>query len=318
MPPSYRTIDYSLRPAKHTERRMLCDIFRKLSVFSSLKDYTYLGFGAIAFSDFILFHKALGIGKMISLEQASGALNRLEKNKPFNAITIINKPAASYLPKLKWNLPHIIWLDYDDTLLPSMFDDLSIIANHANSGTALTFSFQCYQALEVYTNTEDRTPLERFISTFSRERVPPETEETDLTGWSFGKLGGNMLIAEINSILAVRNAALPAEKRIEFHLICNIRYKDGANMYTVAGVFVSAEENEILEKAKFSELEFLPRNKQVAIDMPKLTLREIKFLERQLPLAHGTSLDHSHIPVDDANNFVKLYRYLPNFSVLEN
>jgi hypothetical protein len=58
---SYEKINYSLRPAKSIERKMLCDAFRRLSAFGKVENYQYIGFGSTYFSDFSLFHKALGI-----------------------------------------------------------------------------------------------------------------------------------------------------------------------------------------------------------------------------------------------------------------
>ena len=60
MTASYRLIDYSLRPAKFAERRMLSEMFSRLKVFGSLESYRYIGFGSIWFTDCVLFHRALG------------------------------------------------------------------------------------------------------------------------------------------------------------------------------------------------------------------------------------------------------------------
>ena len=60
---SFRRIDYSLRPAKHAERRMLCDVFRRLTHFQPVETYCYVGFGSVWFSDFVLFHRALGVSE---------------------------------------------------------------------------------------------------------------------------------------------------------------------------------------------------------------------------------------------------------------
>src|SRR5690606_4978275 len=84
MKDSFRRIDYSIRPAKYAERRMLCDIFRKLAAFEPVEHYRYVGFGSVWFADFMLFHRALGIRHMLSIEQAVGSRERFEANKPFN------------------------------------------------------------------------------------------------------------------------------------------------------------------------------------------------------------------------------------------
>ena len=296
---------------------MLCDIFRRLSTFKNLNKYTYVGFGGIEFSDFVLFHKSLAIRNMVSIER-SGATQRIEDNKPFNSIKIENRSSSVALPKLSWKDNHIIWLDYDERLLPSMFADVSTIANHANSGTALVYSFQCEAALETEERADGLTPLDRFISVFSRERVPLSAQEEDLYAWEYGQLGGEMLEEEIRSKLAIRNNTLPPTEKLFFHKVCNIEYSDNAKMHTTVGIFVKDADRIRLDACEFSELEFIPHEKNIRIQIPLLTLREIRRLEKQLPLSSGQSLIAGSIPVEDAKAFSKLYRYLPNFSVLEN
>ena len=69
----YRRVDYSLRPAKHAERRMLAEVFRRLRPFQPIEDYTYIGFGGLWFVDFALIHRMLGVHKMISIEDPKGS-----------------------------------------------------------------------------------------------------------------------------------------------------------------------------------------------------------------------------------------------------
>jgi len=56
MPPSYRLINYNLRPAKSVERKMLAEGMSRLSIFGKIEDYNYVGFGSTFFSDFLLLH----------------------------------------------------------------------------------------------------------------------------------------------------------------------------------------------------------------------------------------------------------------------
>ena len=58
---SYEQINYSLRPAKQIERKMLIEAFRNLTEFGDIGSYRYIGFGSIYFSDFNQVHKSLGI-----------------------------------------------------------------------------------------------------------------------------------------------------------------------------------------------------------------------------------------------------------------
>lgn len=61
-------INYSLRPRKNIERKILCDIIRSLSYFGPVDEYRYLGFGSFYYQDYILFHKEFSITQAISFE----------------------------------------------------------------------------------------------------------------------------------------------------------------------------------------------------------------------------------------------------------
>ena len=116
MPGSYESINYSLRPAKNIERRMLCEAFRKLSEFERLDRYRYIGFGSTFFSDFSLFHKSLRITDSISIEKDVQNHERFEFNRPYRCIRIEFGESNEVLPKLAWDVKTIVWLDYDYTL----------------------------------------------------------------------------------------------------------------------------------------------------------------------------------------------------------
>jgi hypothetical protein len=321
MTASFRKIDYSLRPAKYAERRMLSDIFRRLSPFNRVEDYVYVGFGSVWFSDFILFHRALGVKDMISIEEAQAYKARIEENKPFR-IAVDYRNSKTALPSLPWQRKQFIWLDYDTPLSTDMLYDMQTVSRRASSGTVLAVSVQCRTATEVdevndpdYTGQQ--TPFERFIARFKRERVPTHAAPDDLYAWRFGALSRQMLSDEIATGLASRNAA-QGNSPMTFTPICGIEYEDGAKMTTLVGVFSSVAEQNLLTDCKFDALDFISGvGNPVRITVPKLTVREFKRLESQLPLEVGAELELGTIPPGEAKNFQKLYRYLPSFAVLE-
>ena len=87
---SYEKIDYRLRPAKGVERKMLANAFWRLAAFDKIERYRYIGMGSVYFNDFILFHKVLGIKKLISIEGEDNPekQKRFKLNKPFRCIDL--------------------------------------------------------------------------------------------------------------------------------------------------------------------------------------------------------------------------------------
>ena len=97
---SGRKINYSVRPAKNVERKMMRDFFLRLSHFGRIEDYRYIGFGSKYFSDFIIFHRHLNISEMISIEADTNNRARYEFNKPYSNIRMEWGHSSEVLPKL--------------------------------------------------------------------------------------------------------------------------------------------------------------------------------------------------------------------------
>jgi hypothetical protein len=319
---SFPKVDYSLRPAKHAERRMICEIFSRLRSFRPVEDYLYVGFGSVWFADFVLFHRALGIKEMISIEHVDSARPRIEANKPFRAITVDYRKCSAVLPSLDWKRNLFLWLDYEDTITEEILLDIKTVAARACSGTVLTVSVKCTQAPDVEDVEEDKSgpsALERFRARLGRNRVDDKVGADDLYWWPFSKVSRKIILSEIEVALAVRNGSAEPKDQMNFKCLCEINYADGAAMTTIVGIFCSPQDKSRFDDCGFEKLAFMPPNGSVLhIEVPKLTIREIRFLERQLPKLMAGKLDLQAIPEEEAQLFADLYRYLPNFAILEN
>ena len=96
---SYLTVPYDLRPSKQVERRMLLDFFRRLASSGvPIEEFRYTGMGSIHFVDHILFHKFLGIDKLVSVEHDVGIKSRLRFNLPFDHVALEMMPIGDYVP----------------------------------------------------------------------------------------------------------------------------------------------------------------------------------------------------------------------------
>jgi len=300
---------------------MLCDIFRQLRPFGRVEDYVYVGFGSVWFEDFSLFHKVLGIKEMISIEHAVASQLRIDENKPFR-IRVDYRSSKVALPDLDWSRRQFIWLDYDDPLHPDMLNDANQVALSANSGTVLTLSVQCVRSpsIDEAAKNEDKTnatAAERFVQTFGQSKVPPGVGDDDLRGWPYGDLCRKIIYGEIESALATRNSS-QQDTEMLFSPICDFEYMDGAKMTTITGVFYEKSDKEKFEECKFSSLDFIgDQGAPTRIHVPKLTVREFKRLESQLPLGVGQQLVLGTIPEKEAELFHRYYRYLPNFAVVQ-
>ncbi len=309
---SYERINYSLRPAKSIERKMLCDTFRRLTEFGSVESYTYIGFGSTYFSDFSLFHKQLGIKNMISLEQDEQNKERFEFNRPFKCINIKFGPSNETLPTLRWDIRTITWLDYDGRLTASMLTDVEFVCQKVISGSMLIIS------VNAQPDKPDKPDIDRVESLkerVGRDNVPEDIQDEHLAGWGTAKTYRRILTNVIRQTLNEKNGGRPSGAKIAYKQVFNFHYADGAKMLTVGGLFYEEGQSNMVAKCNFESLEFVRTNEDAyRIDVPSLTYREIRHLEAQLPEDNECSeLDISGIRKEDLNNYQKLYRYFPAF-----
>ena len=321
MKPSYRLIDYSLRPGKFAERKILCEIFSRLRPFSPLQDYQYVGFGSIWFADHMLFHKSLGIRKMVSIERVRAHTERFKFNRPYANVDIRIGAASQHLTSLDWDERLILWLDYDDSLSPSILDDARTVAARAESGMMLAVSVQANKLYGNAVNDEEEaveisTP-QAFWQEFGDERTPPDLEVWDLKGWKVARISRAALLAEVEEVLVLRNVGVPESNQLEFRQVAAFEYADNAKITTIVGIFVESTENSEFESCGFDELEYYRSGTDaVQIKVPMLTPKEMRHLDSLLPgLTANKNL--KPIPAKDAKYYSKFYRYLPNYASFE-
>ena len=314
MTASYRLIDYRLRPSKHAERLMLCEAFRHLR-FHVLQDYQYVGLGSIFFADFRLVHRILGISRMFSIENQLNDSDRFEWNKPYSGINLLFGETEQRLSDIEFALPTIIWLDYDGPLSLSVISDIRTVSYLASHGSILVVTVNA-QPRRKDENGSDM--LDQIRAELGNQKIPPQITIESLRGWGLARIYRQIGSNEIRDTLAIANSVRESTLQIEYEQLFNFQYKDGARMATFGGVFFERERRDQLESCAFDRLMFIRHGAEAfRIDSPLLTLREIAYLERQLPLAEDSGLDYGPMPVTDANRFIRLYRYLPMYLPVE-
>jgi hypothetical protein len=305
--PSYTKIDYSIRPAKAIERKMMIDLIRRLDRFTSLSHYRYVGFGSPYFADFKLFHKSLGIGDLISIEKEVADEPRFRFNAPFAAIDLKFGESAEILPELMWSQRSITWLDYDGRLDVSKLDDVSFLARHLAGGSVLTVSVNVDPHRDIETRL-DKTRAE--LGSY----MPRHYSAEDLGGWGTAEACREIIDERIRTALGERNTGQSLSAAISFRQLFNFRYRDGARMLTVGGVLFDAGQEASLRGCAFDEFEFCKEGADAyEIDVPRLTLKEMRHLDTQLPCDTFGDLTDVGIPIGDAEKYARLYRYSPKF-----
>jgi hypothetical protein len=343
--PSYERINYALRPAKSIERKMLADVFRRLSTFENVSAYRYIGFGSTYFSDFIAFHRALNITDMVSIEKDEQNRERFEFNVPFDCVEMMYGNSTDILPTLAWQSRTIAWLDYDGPLTAEVLADVSFFVANAPSGSVIVISVNANpgdtdaqgederhnDASETPEPTRPKTPkrlkeynsaaaqanrrFQRFKTRVGHAKVPADVSAKDLRKWGVANICKRIITNEINDTLRARNGTLDDDARMSYAPILNFQYADGAKMLTVGGVIYSAGEEPRFREAEFDLMPFVRLDGEAyKIEVPNLTYREIRSLEKQMPCEQGAVLDAPGIPLADVAKYANVYRFFPTFA----
>lgn len=315
---SYQKINYSLRPSKSIERKMLAEAMQRLAHFERLNRYRYIGFGSTYFSDFKLFHKLLGIRQMVSIEEDLGGQERFKFNRPFSCVRMEFGKSTSVLPRLGWREKNIVWLDYDGIISSDMLNDVSICCSNLLPGSMLIVSINANQDKlgDIFpASLRPDKRLELLKKRVGDEKVPIDVTGSELSDWGVAKVYRRIILNEIQETLLQRNG--PRRIRINFEQLFNFHYADGAKMLTVGGIFYRDDQKETLEECSFSQLDFVRAGEDAyLIDPPNLTFREIHHIDRYLPNRIGM-LNLEGLPQEDIKKYSEIYRYFPTFSETE-
>ena len=308
MPASYRRVNFRLRPAKAVERKMFIEVCGRMSAFSNILGFRYVGLGSPFFNDFTMMHRRYGLKNMICIEREVQHEKRFLFNRPFDCIRMEWGDSNEVLPGLPWTgIPTIVWMDYDDRMSDSMLADIRTILSQLETGSLVFFTIQ---AKGTSFGNDELSPLEDFIEHLG-EFVPIDVTERDMRGKAFQKLVWRVLDNEITRVLDQRNAATPEQNTVLYKQLFNIMYRDDVLMTTIGGVVYRADQGQRLATCEFEDFEFVRCGEEaLEIKVPSLTHREQWKLDTRLP---GGPAELEFLAAKEISEYGKIYRYYPTF-----
>ena len=306
---SYLAVAYELRPSKQVERRMLLDFFRRLSGSGvAIEEFRYTGMGSIQFVDHILFHKFLGIDKLVSVERDEDLESRLRFNRPFDNIELKMMPIGEYVPQLDRGERHIVWLDYDYQLSRAMVHDIVSSANHLPVGSFLLV-------------TIDATPVKG--STGARDNYKYYRDAAgDLwePRWKQADFVNEELHWRVIEVVARAFKEGVVGRRDVQALPClSFVYSDGHQMVTLGAQLGGDRETEMLDRVDERGAEYMIRDFDAApfyINVPVLTRKERLHLESAMPSKDYSKVRSSGLSRDIFDKFGRIYRFFPSYGEL--
>jgi len=316
---SFEKFNYALRPAKNMQRKMLCEALARLSRIAGLTTYRYIGFGAIGFHDFCLFHQRLGILDMTSIEGNPTTQNRIARNKPYSCIRMKWGMSHDVLPTLKWSKRTILWLDYEHPIDDDKLRDITLASSSLRSGSALIVTLPADPGKVDPSVDMGKRRLADLRSRVGKKDLPSEVKGSDLANWGLATVLRRIVVNRVNKTLSDRNGVLEEPRKLRFDQLFHFHYADGKQMMSVGGLITDGRDQEKLAPKHFKDLSFYrPAAESYLIESPILTLREIKLLDEKLPRSAPDVLRPTWIPVAERMKYARVYRYFPSFSEVEN
>lgn len=314
--PSFEKIDYTLRPNKNVQRKLVVEMLSRVgrSPRFKLATYRYVGLGSIWFADFILIHRQLGITDLVSIEREVSRKGRMEFNRPFSCVTVELGPTGDVIPTLDWNKPTIVWLDYDDPLRKYMFDDFEAVLRRLHSGDVLiaTVNANVEQIRDVKEEGVLLDPDTALRQVCGDENVPIDVA-SDLNAKRFPLVVGKILANALITTTARSHADL------HFLPLLNITYKDTTRMVTFGGMVVDDSDRGELKASGVEDLEYFAGQGQFEISVPHLTHKERLEFNKILPSAAPP--DPSKLPFElkpkEIESYWKFYLQYPVYQELQ-
>lgn len=315
---SFEKFSYALRPAKNIERKMLCEAFGRLPRIAALSSYRYVGFGAIGFHDFSLFHQRLGISDMVSIEGNVVAQERITHNIPYSCIQMKWGMSHDVLPQLEWSKRTILWLDYERPLDTMKLEDVAFVAANVPSGSMVIITVPADPGEVAANDDMSEKRLSDLRSRVGKAHIPPNLAGKRLAKWGMAEASQQIIVNQLRKTLCDRNAPLEGDERLKYLQLFNFHYADGVKMLSVGGLILNATDESKLSVPHFQDLEFYrPGEDAYLIESPLLTSREIKALDKMLPHSAPDVPEPVWIPEAERKKYSRVYRYFPAFSEVE-
>lgn len=329
---SGRKINYTLRPAKSVERKMLKDIFSRLNNFSNISDYVYLGFGAKYFTDMSYFHRNLHFKRLISIEYDENNKERYRFNSPYRCVDLKFGHSSIVLPTLKELKTDrsIVWLDYDSTIQPFMKEDISTVVTQIKSGSIFAISYNSKPPIlsDLKSQLGDqsggyyRAHIRKLFG--DKGAVSDSLEDDGMGKWTkYSQVLRAAMYSYVEKYVKDRNPSLEEDGKFIVKQLGYFDYQDGTEMSTLVFLVYTNSDQVIVDKCDFEKLSFVRGgDQQYKIQVPNLTFKEIQQLTELMPInseeMEAEELwDKKIYTIKDVKQFAEIYKYHPTYFEFE-
>ena len=122
-----------------------------------------------------------------------------------------------------------------------------------------------------------------------------------------------IIVADVEETISARNGTIPSNVQLRYKQLFNFNYRDSARMLTTGGLVYDAGQEPKVKSCGFDQLDFVKDgNEAYEIVVPKLTFREMRHIDAQLPPTPGQNVA-APLEQEDLEAYIAIYRYFPRF-----
>jgi hypothetical protein len=311
--PSFDTVNYSLRPNKSVERKIVFSGLQALRGVIDPSTYKYLGLGSLWFVDYIMAHRLLGISSMISIERDAIGVRRAEFNRPLGCITVVQGESTVVIPTLTLeDRPSVVWFDYDSSIGGPVLEDLALLVPKCAPNSILIVTINAKKD-ELPPKDEDGAEIdpEASLRLIAGDLVPTPLPAKRLQPRNYPKLLCEILANQM------RSRTVNSGRAESFVKLFDLAYTDGTPMVTVGGVLAAPEKVDALNGLVGSGTWEGIADETISI--PPLTAKEKMALDRMMPAPQPPSVDRVHkagfaLRAEQLETYHRYYQHYPMFA----
>jgi hypothetical protein len=288
---------------------MILDALHRLSIGGfAIRDYQYTGMGSIAYVDFIMLHKYLGIDRLLSVEESS-IPKRLEFNKPFGHVKWKIGSVGSVIPSLSRDIRHIVWLDYDTVLCSTHLSDINQAASHLPPGSLLLVTLDAGPP-----GPAESGPKEwmEYFGAQAPLYMPPSANVSDFALSNIPRMLRHLVNAAIKS-------GLTGRPEVTYRQLFDFEYADGHLMLSVGGMLCGPEDLTKLPGCGLSNAKYVRDDETkdpFVIRVPIITRKERLYLDSAMPCSEDWSPPDFELEPKEVAAYRAIYQFYPAYAEL--
>jgi hypothetical protein len=311
--PSFDVVNYSLRPNKSVERKIVFSGLQAISKVIDLGPYRYMGLGSLWFVDYVMAHRLLGISSMISIERDSIGIKRAEFNRPLGCITVVAGESTVVIPTLNLSdRPSITWFDYDSSIDGPVLEDLALLVPKCAPNSILIVTINAKKdELPAKEESGAEVDPETSLRRIAGDLVPTPLPARRMQPRHYPKLLCEILANQLQSRTV--NSGRPET----FVKLFDLAYADSTPMVTVGGILAAPDRLATVNQLVASDTwEGMADD---IISIPPLTTKEKMALDRMMPAPEPPTVDRVHkagfaLKAEQIKTYHRYYRHYPMFA----